>query len=60
TVATPFNFRQRPFPYIFRILAISRILLPIAIVSISVISPIISKFIKTHLSRYKAEIQEDT
>jgi len=45
TVATPFNFRQRPLPYILRSLARSRMRLPTAIVSIPVISLMISKFI---------------
>src|SRR5262249_33977864 len=45
TCATPFNFLQRPEPYLRRKRASSRIFLPTAITSISLISPMISKFI---------------
>jgi len=45
TCATPFSFRHRPRPHFRRSRVSSRIFLPTAITSISVISLMISKFI---------------
>jgi hypothetical protein len=46
TLATPFHFRQRPFPYNFRSREISRIAEPVANVSTWDISPRISKYMR--------------
>jgi hypothetical protein len=60
-LAIPFNFRQRPLPYVLRSLETSRILLPIAMVSISLISLTISKFISgTFNQLLPARFKEDT
>lgn len=46
--ATPFSLRQRPRPYRFRKRERARIDLPTAMVSMSVIDPMISKYISPH------------
>ena len=57
TVALPFSFRHRPLPYRFRRTGKIRIWVPIAIGSMSVIFPTISKCIRAHYVKHRQRNQ---
>ena len=57
TVALPFSFRHRPLPYRFRRTGKIRIWVPIAMGSMSVILPTISKCIRAHYVKHRQRNQ---